>query len=102
MKTDLYAYPGWKTLDEAGKPNVTLSHESDAFVGFGACIYKQVTKADYDAAKTPEQVVLLIATALRTHCVKREIKFYNDLISDGLVKMNADKTFDIPADNKYL
>ena len=89
-------------MDEAGTPNDTLSHESDAFVGFGACKYRPVTQADYEAAKTPDAVIQVLATALRTQCVKREIKFFEDLLSDGLLVMNSEKTFDVPADNKFV
>ena len=102
VQTNLYAYPGWKTLDEADSPNDTLSHEADAFVGFGACKYKQVTQSDYDAAKTPEAVLFVLATALRTQCVKKEIQFFDDLLKDGMLVMNSDKTFDVVTDNKFV
>ena len=94
--------PGWKTIDKAGSPNDTFSHEHDAFVGFGNCIYKQVTEAEYDAAKTEDEVALVLATALRTYCVNRDIKSLDNLFNDGLLKMNPDKTFEIEADNEYM
>ena len=102
VQTNLYAFPGWKTLDEAGTPNDTFSHETDAFVGFGACQYRRVTADDYDAAETPEAVIDVIATALRTQCVQTEVESYNDLLTDGLLTMNSDKTFDISPDNRIV
>jgi len=90
-------------MDEAGEAGNTLTHEDDAFVGFGGCEYKKVTKKDVEGAKSASDLLKLLTTALRTQCVSKEIKFYETLISENFLRFNeADKTFDVPQENKYL
>jgi hypothetical protein len=61
-----------------------------------------VTKEDYEDARKPRDVLFLIATALRTQCIKTDITFYDTLLEKEFIKMNKDKTFDVLTDNKYL
>lgn len=100
----MYTYPGWKTLDSetAKSANDTLAHENVAFIGFGACKYKEVTAEDYDAAETSEDLIALITSTLRTQCIEREIQFYDNLVNLGVLTLNPDKTFDIPFDNEFM
>jgi len=105
MKTDVFSYPGWKTMDHQSglKPGQTLDHEYEVFVGFGTCAYSNVTQKDFDGATKENDVILLLATALRSECAKRKITFFESLVTEGYLKFSsADKTFAIDAGYKYL
>ena len=89
-------------MDEAGAPGGTLAHESEAFIGFGGCVYDPVTRSQFDHAEHSEQIISLLARALRTQCIKQELKIYNNLVKGEFIKLDSDKTFDILADHGAL
>jgi len=89
-------------MDEGGAPGNTLTHEDDAFVGFGSCEYQAVTKEDFEKATSEMQILTLLMKALRTQCVAKDIKFYERLLSEKYLVLNHDKTFTVPPDSKIL
>jgi hypothetical protein len=83
---DIFSHPGWKTLGESPIiPIITLQHETDPFVGIGACPYIQVTRDSLKLARGLEEIIEVHMQTTRTQCISSTRKILMKLATDKYI-----------------
>ncbi|CAG7733181.1 unnamed protein product [Allacma fusca] len=94
---EIFGHIGWRTqdvdsMDDISANSASSSFSESAFMGIGTCPLVEVTLEDINEYDNIHDVARLYHTILRTSCIEKQSLLLSDLLLEGVLVINSDKT----------